>query len=249
MVCEGNGACAESLLLPLRSWSESLLIRAPRSHYAHCCLACSALRSMSISPRIWSVHTMLNASNRVYLCLCADPRTLLLGGRGVAPARVLCSLSMSLPPRSPLTPRTLLSLALCTSVWLQTGGHFYSVGGESHQRPAGDGHDQIFYKLTQFMLCIPVAFGFQVSMHTSPIPVLAHAMHSRVAFLPVRLLSHAQLLLSARLLSRSQPKVFSAHLQVLTRAMHSRVAFLPAHSRKGFLALRGDACAYVERVL
>jgi hypothetical protein len=46
----------------------------------------------------------------------------------------------------------------------QTGGHFYSLQneGHAHARPDGDGHDQIFFKLLQLVLSLPVLFGLQV---------------------------------------------------------------------------------------
>eukprot|EP00009_Paramoeba_aestuarina_P007519 CAMPEP_0201523974 /NCGR_PEP_ID=MMETSP0161_2-20130828/21033_1 /ASSEMBLY_ACC=CAM_ASM_000251 /TAXON_ID=180227 /ORGANISM="Neoparamoeba aestuarina, Strain SoJaBio B1-5/56/2" /LENGTH=218 /DNA_ID=CAMNT_0047923219 /DNA_START=408 /DNA_END=1061 /DNA_ORIENTATION=- len=46
---------------------------------------------------------------------------------------------------------------------LQTMGHWYSMTGTGRvlNRPAGDGHDQIFFKIVQFLLCIPIAAGYQ----------------------------------------------------------------------------------------
>jgi uncharacterized membrane protein YphA (DoxX/SURF4 family) len=44
---------------------------------------------------------------------------------------------------------------------LQTAGHWYSSSSSHHARPAGDGHDQIFYKIVQFLLCIPIIVGYQ----------------------------------------------------------------------------------------
>mmetsp|Transcript_23310 Transcript_23310/g.31843 ORF Transcript_23310/g.31843 Transcript_23310/m.31843 type:complete len:156 (-) Transcript_23310:61-528(-) len=46
---------------------------------------------------------------------------------------------------------------------IQTIGHWYSVSstGKAFRRPEGDGHDQMFFKIMQFAMCAPIAFGYQ----------------------------------------------------------------------------------------
>jgi len=45
---------------------------------------------------------------------------------------------------------------------IRTAGHWYSFSGQTaHRRPEGDGHDQIFFKLVQFLFCLPIIFGYQ----------------------------------------------------------------------------------------
>ena len=44
---------------------------------------------------------------------------------------------------------------------IQTAGHWYSSSSSHTNRPEGDGHDQLFYKIIQFLFCIPIIVGYQ----------------------------------------------------------------------------------------
>ena len=51
---------------------------------------------------------------------------------------------------------------------IQTVGHWYSSSStKGYSRPEGDGHDQLFFKLVQLAMSIPIAFGY--SGQVSPV--------------------------------------------------------------------------------
>mmetsp|Transcript_14024 Transcript_14024/g.39853 ORF Transcript_14024/g.39853 Transcript_14024/m.39853 type:complete len:333 (-) Transcript_14024:37-1035(-) len=49
---------------------------------------------------------------------------------------------------------------------IHTVGHWYSTasGGTAYRRPEGDGHDQIFFKVLQLFLSVPILLGYNSSL-------------------------------------------------------------------------------------